>query len=736
MDWTLSALVAWVTLASLPLFTVCTETLIASRSGDWASYCNATYCVAWQVIDGNIILNVSNSATGYVAIGFSEILGHMGPADVYVAWLDPSGQPHVLDASTNATHHLTADAVQNTVPLGGSLVNGTLAVWFQRPLLSTDPEDKPILNQTLNVIWAYSNMMPLINGSTTKVVKHTGTQSAEINFVEAFLPNNKGHGTSDSPSPPPSSSPSPSSSPLPALSPPPSSPAPKKPKDRIQWMPVVALLAFATVVLVLGAFRRLGGRWCWWVDYRPLPACPPHWFHTLTLDVLPALCDLTVAELFVCALWLVADLLMLLSPRGNALGRACAFALVTVLLPVAKNSIWTHAVGCSFERAIKFHRWAARALVVLLVGHAVDQVLLRGSKVLATTPNDVGFGYVFGVSGFVTILAIVLLTVAPVRRRWHELFHYHHVLGLGAVALAMVHSIAVCYVVVPPLVLYFLDKAIIFALLSRPHRATATAVSGGTRLTIEDSVNVRYLPGQFFLVMVPGISRLETHPFTATGAPGQGSLTFLAKDMGPGSFTNRLAQLPHKSAVPVHLHGPYGSLTVSVTDSRVVFLIAGGAGVTPMASLAADLLIRRPEQLQVVFVWISRSADVFFDWCPTLLHDMLANPAFTVHLHCTAARCPLAMAPTFVGVGSEMQVGSKAPVTELDTEAPPLPAGGQRLALAVSPGRPDWATLFQPHASLGPDAAVLVCGPAAMVSAVQAAARSQGHRFSKETFEW
>lgn len=21
-----------------------------------------------------------------------------------------------------------------------------------------------------------------------------------------------------------------------------------------------------------------GRRWCWWVDYRPLPACPPHWF--------------------------------------------------------------------------------------------------------------------------------------------------------------------------------------------------------------------------------------------------------------------------------------------------------------------------------------------------------------------------------------------------------------------------------------------------------------------------
>lgn len=28
----------------------------------------------------------------------------------------------------------------------------------------------------------------------------------------------------------------------------------------------------------------------------------------------------------------------------------------------------------------------------------------------------------------------------------------------------------------------------------------------------------------------------------------------------------QLAQLPHKSAVPVHLHGPYGSLTVSVAQ--------------------------------------------------------------------------------------------------------------------------------------------------------------------------
>jgi len=144
-----------------------------------------------------------------------------------------------------------------------------------------------------------------------------------------------------------------------------------------------------------------------------------------------------------------------------------------------------------------------------------------------------------------------------------------------------------------------------------------------------------------------------------------------------------------------------------------------------MASLAAQFLVSRTERLKVVFVWASRSADAFFEWIPNLLHDMLSNPAFGVHLYCTAAKGLPDPSPT-----KSFPVEFEAP------EASPHPVPtSDRLALAVTHGRPDWGQLFGPFADLGSDLAVLVCGPKGMVTAAQIVAQARRYRFHKEAFE-
>jgi len=147
----------------------------------------------------------------------------------------------------------------------------------------------------------------------------------------------------------------------------------------------------------------------------------------------------------------------------------------------------------------------------------------------------------------------------------------------------------------------------------------------------------------------------------------------------------------------------------------------GRVSVTPMASLAAQFLVSRTERLKVVFVWASRSADAFFEWIPNLLH----NPAFGVHLYCTAAKGLPDPSPT-----KSFPVEFEAP------EASPHPVPtSDRLALAVTHGRPDWGQLFGPFADLGSDLAVLVCGPKGMVTAAQIVAQARRYRFHKEAFE-
>eukprot|EP00741_Cyanophora_paradoxa_P024939 tig00000056_g24073.t1 len=48
-----------------------------------------------------------------------------------------------------------------------------------------------------------------------------------------------------------------------------------------------------------------------------------------------------------------------LGKLSDALGRVSTLQLLFVLLPVARNSLWLHAFGISWERAIRFHRWSS-----------------------------------------------------------------------------------------------------------------------------------------------------------------------------------------------------------------------------------------------------------------------------------------------------------------------------------------------------------------------------------------
>ncbi len=71
---------------------------------------------------------------GYVAIGFSDVAGRMGPADAYVGWVDGSGTAQVVDFTTNSRTVNGADPQQDSTQVSGSLANGALKLTFTRLL--------------------------------------------------------------------------------------------------------------------------------------------------------------------------------------------------------------------------------------------------------------------------------------------------------------------------------------------------------------------------------------------------------------------------------------------------------------------------------------------------------------------------------------------------------------------------------------------------------------------------
>jgi hypothetical protein len=72
--------------------------------------------------------------TGYVAIGFTDKAGRMGPGDSCAGWLDASGTAQAVDLSTRGHSVVMPEAQQDCFAEAGSLVNGVLSVTFHRKL--------------------------------------------------------------------------------------------------------------------------------------------------------------------------------------------------------------------------------------------------------------------------------------------------------------------------------------------------------------------------------------------------------------------------------------------------------------------------------------------------------------------------------------------------------------------------------------------------------------------------
>ncbi|KAK9808631.1 hypothetical protein WJX72_000879 [[Myrmecia] bisecta] len=145
-----------------------------------------------------------------------------------------------------------------------------------------------------------------------------------------------------------------------------------------------------------------------------------------------------------------------------------------------------------------------------------------------------------------------------------------------------------------------------------------------------------YKPGQYCFLMMPGLSRMQWHPFSITSAPSDPYVSFHIRAAGDWTKALRelmkttieahvakggsteldaaekgvpLAQvskgsaqvtsdpdegneplLPWAGAPTVYLDGPYGAPAQDIEDFEVLLLVGGGIGVTPLASVIRTLV--------------------------------------------------------------------------------------------------------------------------------------------------
>jgi ferredoxin-NADP reductase len=109
-------------------------------------------------------------------------------------------------------------------------------------------------------------------------------------------------------------------------------------------------------------------------------------------------------------------------------------------------------------------------------------------------------------------------------------------------------------------------------------------------------------PGQFLLFRFLARGHLLTaHPYSVSQMPQNGRLRITVADSGDHSRRMRVL----KAGTPVFVEGPFGRFTADLAGAPRVLLVAGGAGIAPIAALAREFSGRGR---QVVLAYRARSA--------------------------------------------------------------------------------------------------------------------------------
>ena len=422
---------------------------------------------------------------------------------------------------------------------------------------------------------------------------------------------------------------------------------------------------------------------------------------------------------------------------ARVLGHVLTLTMSFLAFPVARNSVWEKAFGVPFERAIAYHRalgaltwllatahmllWQAKWLLEgTLLSSAFDvnglevtrcedgpgapPVVPAGAPCLYSPSDDPSAVVVAGslhVDNFTVVLAelawLLLTGVLAVavfcRRSRYELFHVTHHAALLFFMAGIVHAWSHWYYTAAGLVLYAFDKAARTLRAARAVEVVSLSHAGGvTRLVLGARALGRagFFAGQYAFINVAEAAQLEWHPFTISGSPedalsepgdgseaglgaGAGTVTFHIKDMGPGTWTRRLALLaqaaergaaaaaapgraeaaadrdearglPVVARLSVSVDGPYGR-TGHYHERSTLLLVAGGIGLTPFHSLLLDLAARarRPDEYgalgavrRVHLVWVVRDLHIVRAFAATLLPlAQSGGELFDIAIYCT-----------------------------------------------------------------------------------------------------
>jgi predicted ferric reductase len=329
-------------------------------------------------------------------------------------------------------------------------------------------------------------------------------------------------------------------------------------------------------------------------------------------------------------------------PSVSKSGVLSRLPLIICFLTANHNSLLTLLLGIPFERAIKYHKISG--YLTFLNGGFHTYVAWIAHKQSISKDQEISSfitGGQVNVSGTLLLCIIIsmIVTASPyVRRKAFEVFYYFHIVfAILMMICAFYHS----GILVPMLASTFwggdlIIRKLYMARFRYPRKATISQLTDTVvEVRIPKTKGFDYNPGQYMKIAIPALSVFEWHPISISSSPYQQHVTLHIRKRG--TWTKKLHQLAGKiEEVEILLEGPYGSLGVDLTSERysMVMLLSGGIGVTPMQSIAHQLMYEHEwgerELKKLWFIWTARDPEVMENMDVVTVHSRsIASAAST-----------------------------------------------------------------------------------------------------------
>ncbi|KAK0612894.1 ferric reductase transmembrane component 7 [Bombardia bombarda] len=390
-----------------------------------------------------------------------------------------------------------------------------------------------------------------------------------------------------------------------------------------------------------------------WVFYRPIPDIV--WRkHRFTFSSIAVLGCVFISIAFVTIFCFLQQPLYWQSIRYGSPPIAVRSGMIAVattpwiVATSTKTNVLTLVTGIGPERLNVFHRWLGYICLFLSLIHTipfyVQPVWEDGGLAVFEALFPPGSGIIYG-SGIACLVPLIWLCVASlpmIRRKAYEVFVLLHVpVGLVYVGMLFWHTknflLSWDYLFVSVAIFVFCYLWRLFNLnWSRPWRMSfmigdEAAINIMTENTIKITIptQMRWKPGQYVYLRMPGISIFENHPFTISSLCSEDFPSEYGEQYRDcvlvfrpyGGFTRNVLETAIEKG-PFHtyrafLDGPYGGMRRDLAAFDTVILIAGGSGVTSLMSQLLNLIKRMRDgkaiTKKIVVVWALKRLEAM-DW--------------------------------------------------------------------------------------------------------------------------